>query len=66
MSPLGDRITAGVPEHMRVSLESQLGRLSSSFDHASEARSRKRRAALRREHEWRLRLLFALEPPQGA
>jgi hypothetical protein len=57
-----ERKAAGVPEHVRVRLEDQLGHLSSSLDHSREASSRKRRAALRGEHEGRFRLLLALEP----
>jgi hypothetical protein len=57
-----ERKAAGVPEHVRVRLEDQLGHLSSSLDHSREASSRKGRAALRGEHEGRFRLLLALEP----
>jgi hypothetical protein len=35
-----------------------------ALDHPGEACRRERRAALRREHERRLLLLFALKPPQ--
>ena len=51
---------------MWVSLEVESCRLSGPLDHPREARRRERRAALRREHEGRLGLLLALEPPQGA
>ena len=37
-----------------------------ALDHAGEPGGTERRAALGREYEWRLRLLLALEPPQGA
>ena len=37
-----------------------------ALDHAGEPGRAKWRAALGREYEWRLRLLLALEPPQGA
>jgi hypothetical protein len=59
---VGKGIAAGVPEHARLRLEGQLGHFSSSFDHPGETGGRERRASLRGEHEWRLRLVFALEP----
>jgi hypothetical protein len=47
-------------------LNEQFGNLASSLDHSGEASSREWRTPLRREHEWRLCLLFTLQPPQGA
>ena len=61
---VGQRVAAGVPEHVRVRLEGQLGLRACPLDHAGEASGAERRSALRREHEGRLGLLLALEPPQ--
>jgi hypothetical protein len=66
VSPISQRKTVGVPEHVRVRLEGQLGHLSCSCDHSGESGRREWRAALRCEHEGRLRLLFALEPSESA
>jgi hypothetical protein len=43
---------------MRVRLEAELGHRASAFDHASKARSREWRAALRREYERQLGILL--------
>ena len=59
-----ERKAAGVPEHVRVRLEDQLGHLSSSLDHSREASSRKGRAALRGEHEWRFGILLTGQATQ--
>ena len=59
-------ITAGMPQHMRMRLEAQLRQSPGALDHSSEPGGAKRRAALGREYEWRLMLLLALEPSQGA
>jgi hypothetical protein len=37
VSSVGQCVAAGVPEHVRVCLEGQLGHLSGSFDHSGEA-----------------------------
>jgi hypothetical protein len=66
VAPVCERVTASVPEHMGVCLERQFGNLASSLDHAGEAGGRKWSTALGRKHERRLRLLFALEPAEGA
>ena len=60
------RIAAGMPQHVRVRLEAKLGLSPGPLDHAGEPGGAEGRAALRREYEWRLGLLLALEPPQGA
>src|SRR5271170_3908742 len=57
---VGKRVTAGVPEHMRMSLERQLGDLSRSLDHASKTSRGEWRSTLRREDERRLAGLLAL------
>ena len=43
---VGERITAGVPEHMWVRFEPQLGLVPCPLDHASKARGAKRRSPL--------------------
>jgi hypothetical protein len=60
-----ERIATGVPKHVGMGLERQLGDLARSFDHACEASRREWRPALRREYEWRLGVLFAVQPSQG-
>ena len=57
---IGERITAGVPQHVRMRLEAQPSRSPCPLNHASKASGGERRAALRREHKRRLGLLFAL------
>jgi hypothetical protein len=59
-------VAASMPQHVRMRLKGELSHNPSPFNHARESSRAKRRAALGREHEWRLRLLLALEPPQGA
>jgi hypothetical protein len=59
-------IAAGVAQHVRMRLEAQLGLDASALDHAGEPGRTERRAALGREHEGRLGLLLAPEPPQSA
>jgi hypothetical protein len=56
--------TAGVPQHMRMGLEGQLGLPARPFDHAGEASRAERCPAFRGKHEGRLGFLFALKPPQ--
>src|SRR2546430_15405165 len=51
--------SAGVPQHVRVSLEPQFGLNTSALHHASKAGGREGRAALRGEHEGRA----TSEPP---
>src|SRR3954468_24780343 len=60
------REAAGVPQHVRVRLEVQLCLCASALDHACKARRAERRAAFRREHEWRLWLLLALQTAECA
>ena len=57
---------AGVAQHVRVRLELEAGRRASSLHKPRKACRGERRAALRREHEWRLGLLLALQPAKGA
>jgi len=63
---VGQRIAAGVPEHVRVRLEAEPRLSSRPLNHAGETCGRKRRTAFRGEYEGRLGLLLALKPPQGA
>jgi len=60
VSLVGQGEPAGMPEHVRVSLELEPGGLTGALDHAGEARRRKRSAALRRKDEGRFRFLLAL------
>jgi hypothetical protein len=55
-----------MPEHVWMGFEAKLGPGASPLDHARESGRAKGRTALGREYEWRLRLLLALEPPQGS
>jgi hypothetical protein len=53
-------------QHVRMRLEAELCQSPGALDHAGEHGGAERRVAVGREYEWRLRLLFALESPQGA
>jgi hypothetical protein len=53
-------------DHVRVGLEPELGYRPRPLDHPCKACGGERCTPLRSEHEGRLRLLLALEPPQGA
>jgi hypothetical protein len=66
MPPICECVPAGMPKHVRVGLERQLGDLSSSLDHAGEAGGRKWSTALGSKHERRLGLLLTMQPPEGA
>ena len=57
--------TPHASEHVRVRLEGELGLPARAFDHAGEASRTKRRPPFRGEHEGRLGVLLALQPPQG-
>jgi hypothetical protein len=72
--PVCKRVPARMTQHVRVRLDRNrmgagpalLGPRDGSIDHAREASGGEWGAALRCEHEGRLRFLIALEPPQGA
>jgi hypothetical protein len=66
VTPVCKRVTAGVPEHVRVRLDRKFGPGGGSIDHAREASGGEWGAALRCEHEGRFRFLIALEPPESA
>lgn len=57
-------VAAGVPEHVRVSLEAQLSLSPCSLDHAGKPSGAEGRSPFGREHERRLGLLLALKSPQ--
>ena len=61
---VGQRITAGVPEHVRVRLEGELRLDPYPLNHAGKAGRGEWRATLGREHERRLRVLLPLQPAQ--
>ena len=66
VSLVRERVAAGVPQHVRVDLEAQLGCSTRALDHAGKPSRRGWRAPFRREHERRFWFLFALESPQGS
>jgi hypothetical protein len=59
-----ERVTTGVSKHVRVGFEAKFCLDARPLHHAGEASRRERCAPLRGEHEGRLRLLLALQPPQ--
>jgi len=63
---VGQCVAAGVPEHMWMSLEPQTCFSASPPNHACEPCGAEGCSSLRREHEWRLRLLLTLKAPQGS
>ena len=56
-SGIGQGETARVPQHVRVGLEGEAGRLTGTLDKLGKARGDERCAALSDEHEWRWRAL---------
>src|SRR5262245_4438422 len=58
---VGQLISAGVPEHVRVNPKIKPSSNTQACDHLAKASRRKRRATLRCEDEWRLRVLLAPE-----
>jgi len=61
---VGQRIAAGVPQHVRVCLKGQFDLPARALDHAGEACGAEGVTAFRGEHVGRFGLLLALEPPQ--
>src|SRR5262245_63225012 len=59
---VGQRVAAGMPQHVRVRLECEFGLDRCPFHHAGEPGSAERCPALRGEHEGRLGLLLTLAP----
>ena len=56
VSLIGERVAAGVPEHVRVRLEPKFAFGARAFDHAGKPRRRERRAPLADEQERRFGL----------
>ena len=52
-----------MPQHVRMGLEAEFCLSPDALDHAGESSRAERRTPLGRKYEWRLRFLFALEPP---
>ncbi len=63
---VGQGVAACVAQHMGMRLERELGFDASTFHHTGKAGSGERAAPFGREHERRLGILFALNPPQCA
>ena len=63
---VGERVTAGVPEHVRVRFEAQFGLDPCPLHHAGKASGGEWRPSLRGKHERRLGLLLALKAAQRA
>jgi hypothetical protein len=61
---VGESVSAGVAQHMRVRLELQAGGSGGALNHAGKAGRRERGSPLADEDEGRRRAL-ALEPAQG-
>src|SRR5271168_3128810 len=64
--PVCKRVPARMTQHVRVRLDRKFGPGGGSIDHAREASGGEWGAALRREHEGRLRVLLTMQPPEGA
>ena len=58
---VGQCVTTGMPQHVRMRLEAQLGSFSGTLDHAGKAGGAEGCAALRCEDERGLRFLFSLQ-----
>ena len=61
---VGQREAAGVPQHMRMSLEAEPGSLAGALDMRAKPAVVNGAAALGGEHERRLGILLALQPAQ--
>ena len=66
VAPVCKCVAARMAQHVRVRLDRKFGPGGGSIDHAREASGGEWGAALRCEHEGRLRFLIALEPPESA
>jgi len=64
MTPAGQGIASGVPQHVRVGLEPQLGLDARPFHHAGEPGSGERRSPLGGEDKRGLGFLVPLQPPE--
>src|SRR6266851_354503 len=65
MSPVCQRKSTGMAQHMGMRGEAKLGSYTGTLDHSGEAGRGERGAALRGEHEGRLGVLLPLQAPQG-
>jgi len=63
---IGEFKAGGVAQHVRMDREAELGGFAGALSHAEEACGAERRCSLAGEDVGRLRVLLALEPPQGA
>jgi hypothetical protein len=61
---IGKRVTAGMPEHVRVDPKVESSRFTETRDQSPESSGRKWCTTLRGKHEWRLWFLLALESAQ--
>jgi hypothetical protein len=62
---IGKRVTARMPEHVRVDPKVESSRFTETRDQSPESSGREWRTTLRGKHEWRLRFLLALESAQS-
>ena len=62
---IGKRVTARMPEHVRVDPKVESSRFTETRDQSPESSGRKWRTTLRRKHECRLRFLLTLESAQS-
>jgi hypothetical protein len=62
---IGKRVTARMPEHVRVDPKVESSRFTETRDQSPESSGRKWRTTLRGKHERRLRFLLTLEPAQS-
>jgi hypothetical protein len=62
---VGERVAAGMAQHVRMGLKAKTRLAPSPLDHAGEACGAEWCSTFRSEDERRLRLLLALKAPQG-
>jgi len=62
---VGQREAAGMPQHVRMSLTTELGGLASTLHRPGKASGRERRATLGGEHKGRLGILLPRQATQG-
>jgi hypothetical protein len=66
MAVIGQLVTAGVAQHVRMRLEREFGLRARALDHPGKPSRTEGCATLRCEHEGWFGLLFALKPPKSA
>src|SRR5262249_61795028 len=64
MPPVGERVTASMPQHVRVRLKAELGLDPCPLHHAGKSGRGERRSSLRGKHKGRFWLLLALQPSE--